>query len=132
MAQRIEKFSLVAAAGAGQTFQDHSFLDGVVTRVELYVPPGHSGLTTWQFWHGNSQILPNTPGASIVADDRRFTWDVEDFPTQANTSTSSGYRSRYSNSDTFAHTFYIEVWLEEIEPLTVEPELPVLVVPFAS
>lgn len=134
MAQRVEKFALIAAAGASNAFQDHTFLDGVVTRLELYVPPGHSGLTAWQFYFGTGQILPNTSGATIIADDERFEWDLEDLPTGSGGPAGSGYRSRYSNSDTFAHTFHIEVWVDEItiEGPGDDSGLPVLIVPLVS
>ena len=133
MAQRIERFSLVAAAGSAGAFQDHTFLDGTVTHVELYVPPGHAGLTSWQLYFGTRQLLPNTAGAAVIADDQRFTWDVEDVPTGSGGPAGSGYRSRYSNSDVYAHTFYIEAWVDEItlEGPTDETGLPVLIVPLA-
>lgn len=132
MAQRVEKFALVAAAGASNSFQNHTFLDGIVTRLELYVPPGHSGLTAWQFYFGTAQVLPNTAGATIVADDERFVWDLEDLPTGAGGAAGSGYRSRYSNSDTFSHTFHIEVSVDEINQEGQTDEgLPVLIVPLA-
>jgi len=127
MAERIEKFTLVAAAGASALFQDHSFLDGTVTRVELYVPPGHAGLTSWSFWFGTAQLLPKTVSAEIVGDDQQFEWDVENAPTGA------GYRSRYSNSDDFPHSFHIQVWINELaEEVPEEGMVPVLVLPMAS
>ncbi len=132
MAERVEKFALVAAAGASGLFRDHTFLDGVVTRLELYIPPGHAGLTSWQFYFGSAQLLPKTAGATIVADDQRFEWDLESLPTGAGGAAGSGYRSRYSNTDDFPHTFHIEVWVDEIgEEPGVGGELPVLIVPLA-
>jgi hypothetical protein len=114
MAERIEKFALVAAAGAGATFQDHTFLDGTVTRVEVTLPAGHAGLTTWSFWYGSGQIIPKTAASSIVGDDETFEWDVDELPTGAIGGAGSGYRSRYSNADVFPHTFHIQVWLDEL------------------
>lgn len=134
MAERIEKFALVAAAGASGTFQNHTFLDGVVTRVELYVPPGHAGLTSWQLFFGSAQVLPKTDGATVVADDRLFEWDLEGLPTGAGGPAGSGYRSKYSNSDVFPHTFHIEAWVDEItlEQPDDEGGPAVLIVPLAS
>lgn len=113
MAERIEKFAVVAAAGASGAFQNHTFLDGIVTRLELYVPAGHAGLTSWAFWFSDAQLLPKTAGSSIVADDEQFVWDLENAPTLSSGAAGGGYRSLYSNSDVFPHTFHIQVWLVE-------------------
>lgn len=131
MAQRVEKFALVAAAGASAQYQSHAFLDGIVTRLELQVPAGHAGLTSWSFWFASGQILPVTAGSSIVADDETFVWDVENLPTSANAPAGAGYRSLYSNADVYPHTFHIQVWLDEFEPEDV-PDLPILVLPIAG
>lgn len=127
MAERIEKFSLVAAAGASSQFQDHSFLDGTITRLELYVPAGHAGLTSWAFYNASTQVVPKTAGSLIVADDQRFEWDVETLPVGG-----GGYRSKYSNSDVYPHTFHIQVWLDELVTGLPEPELEVLILPFVG
>jgi len=123
MAERIEKFTLVAAAGASALFQSHPFLDGIVTRLQLYVPPGHAGLTSWAFYFADTQLVPKTAGSAIVADDEQFEWDLENIPE------ATGYRSKYSNSDDFAHSFHIQVWLEEFALGDTEPPLPILVLP---
>lgn len=125
MADRIEKFALVAAAGTSNQFQNHTWLDGTITRVELYVPAGHAGLTSWAFYNRDTQMVPRTAGSSIVADDERFEWDVENIPTAG-----TGYRSLYSNSDVFPHTFHIAVWIVELDVGAAEPDLPVLILPF--
>lgn len=133
MAQRVEKFALVAAAGTSSpTFQNHTFLDGIVTRLELYVPAGHAGLTAWSFWYGAAQILPKTSGVSVVADDEVLSWDVESLPTGANGPGGSGYRSLYTNTDIYQHTFHIEVWLDELSPDEQPLDLPLLIVPFEA
>lgn len=126
MAERVEKFTLVAAAGASALFQDHPFLKGTVTRVQLYVPAGHAGLTEWSLWYGEAQLVPKTAGSAIVADDEQFEWDLENAPTGGD------YRSRYSNSDVFPHSFHIQVWIDELTADAIETALPILVIPFAS
>jgi len=131
VAERIEKFTLVAAAGSSGLFQDHTFLDGVVTRLQLYIPPGHAGLTSWSFWFGTAQLVPKTAGAEIVADDEQFEWDLDNVPTGASGGAGSGYRSRYSNSDDFPHSFHIQVWVEELTADDLSEQLPVLIVPLA-
>lgn len=108
MAQRIERFSTVAAAGSSPTFVPHSFLDGTVLAVTLYVPDGHAGLTSWSFWYSTAQLLPKTAGGVVVANDREFSWELEDAPTGNN------YQSRVANSDVFPHSFHVEVWINEI------------------
>lgn len=123
MAQRIEKFTTVAAAGVTDSYVDHSFLDGTVTRVELYVPNGHAGLTEWSFWFGGGQLIPKTAGGRIVANDRQFEWDLENAPTGA------GYRSLITNTDDFAHRFHVQVWIDEFGDEDGSEGLPVLVLP---
>ncbi len=126
MAQRIERFSTVAAAGAANSFVDHSFLDGTVTRVELRIPAGHAGLTEWSFWFAGAQLLPKTVGTVIVDDDAKYEWDVEDAPTGA------GYRSRVTNADNLPHSFFVEVWLDELGEEAVADVLPILIIPLAA
>lgn len=124
MAERVEKFALVAAAGASGAFQNHTFLSGTVTRVELYVPAGHAGLTSWSLWYADAQLIPKTAGSSVAADDERFEWDLENAPE------GDAYRSKYSNADSFAHTFHIQVWLDEFEPIDSGDDLPLFLLPF--
>lgn len=131
MAERVEKFALVAAAGSSNSFQNHSFLDGVVTRLELYVPPGHAGLTAWSFWFGQAQMIPKTEGAAVVADDQQFEWDLDNLPTGSGGPGGSGWRSLYSNSDDYPHTFHIQVWLVEFDADVIDPEFPVLILPIS-
>lgn len=127
MAQRIEKFSTVAAVGASSVVVPHSFLDGTVTRVELYVPDGHAGFTSWRFFYGLAQLIPFTVGATIVANSRQFEWDLEDAPT------GQLYRSVVSNSDVFSHSFHVEVWIDELTTGGGDDfaDFPVLVLPSA-
>jgi hypothetical protein len=127
VAERIEKFSTVAAIGASGVSVPHTFLEGTVTRVELYVPNGHAGLTAWSFWFGTAQLIPYTAGGTIVANDRQFEWDLENAPT------GSGYKSVVSNSDVYAHSFHVQIWLVPIDaPLPVADQLPILVLPLAE
>lgn len=126
MAQRIERFTTVAAAGVTGSYVAHTFLDGIVRRVELYVPAGHAGLTEWSFWFGQAQLLPKTAGSRVVANDKQFEWDVEDAPE------GSGYRSLITNTDVLPHRFYVEVWLDEIGDEATAVGIPILVVPFAG
>lgn len=125
MAERVEKFALVAAAGASGATQNHPFLDGIVTRLELYVPPGHAGLTSWAFFYSGTQLVPKTAGSAIVADDEQFEWDLDEVPTGGQ------YQSRYSNSDDFPHTFHIQVWLNEFD-VGAPVDFPVLIIPIAG
>lgn len=126
MAQRIEKFSTVAAAGVSGQLVPHSFLDGTVTSLHLYIPDGHAGFTSWSFWYGTAQLLPKTAGASVTGNDIDFYWDLEDAPT------GSGYQSKISNSDVFAHSFHVELWIDELGGAGIdEPSAPILILPYA-
>jgi hypothetical protein len=126
VAERIEQFKTDVAAGASGAFVAHSFLDGTVTRVELYVPAGHAGLTQWSFWYGTSQLVPKTAGAAVIADDERFAWDIEEAPT------GSGYQSRVTNNDDIVHSFYVQVWIEEFREEGPLPDFPVLILPIGG
>lgn len=125
-AERIERFSTVAAAGASNLSVPHAFLEGTVTRVALYVPDGHAGFTSWRFFYGDAQLIPATSGQIVVANDRAFEWDLENAPT------GGGYRSVVSNSDVYSHAFQVTV---ELVPLDAEDpalaQLPILVIPYA-
>ena len=113
----------MAAVGTTDSFVDHSFLEGTVTRVELYVPDGHAGLTEWSFWYGAAQLIPKTAGGRIVANDRQFEWDLDDAPAGA------GYRSLITNTDDFPHRFHVQVWLDELGAPDAGDVLDVLIVP---
>jgi hypothetical protein len=123
VAERFEKFTTVAAAGVTNSFVDHTFLDGQVTRVALYVPDGHAGLTEWSFWYGASQLIPQTPGSVIVANDQQFDWTPDNMPT------GSGWRSRVTNTDVYAHRFHVQVWLDPLGVAGDEQTYPVLILP---
>lgn len=124
MAERIEKFTTLAAAGASDLIVPHAFIAGQVTRVELYVPDGHADLTAWRFFYGSGQLIPFTTGAKVIGNDQQFVWDLDNAPT------GTGYNSVVSNDDGIVHRFHVQVWLLPLEDATDEPQLPVLVLPY--
>ena len=127
MAERIERFSTVAGVGVSNQSVAHNFLDGQVTHVHLYVPDGHAGLTAWRLFFGDQQLVPFTAGNAVVANDREFDWDLDSAPI------GTGYNSVISNSDVYAHSFHVEIWIDPT-PLTdggsTDAQLPILLISF--
>lgn len=125
MALHIERFSTVAAAGVSNGVVQHTFLNGTVTRVHLFVPNGHAGFTAWSLWFGAQQLIPFTSGATVVANNREFDWDLDDAPT------GDGYNSHVSNSDNIAHSFHVEIWIDPIGDTDTDPTGgPILIIPY--
>jgi hypothetical protein len=50
---------------------------GLVTQVQVQIPPGAVGLARGQVWRGNSQIWPSNPGGYFKGDDLVLTWDED-------------------------------------------------------
>lgn len=42
---------------------------GTIIEIEVLFPAGHSGLTHLQIWYHEHQIIPTSPGESLVGDD---------------------------------------------------------------
>lgn len=127
MAERIERFSTVAATGVSNQVVNHTFLDGTVSRVRLYIPDGHAGFTQWRFFYGAQQLLPYTAGAVVTGNDDLFDWDLDDAPT------GTGYNSVISNSDNIAHSFHVELWIAPSNiPDPTESAGTILLMPFVN
>lgn len=50
--------------------------DNTIADIELYVPPGHNGLTGFRVMKGDVQLLPFTKGTFITANDYRRVFDI--------------------------------------------------------
>lgn len=130
IANRVESFAVTVAAGTAQASAvttDVSFADGQVTRVELDVPPGHTGHTGIQILAAKGQFIPYTLGAFLVADDHDFQWDV------VGVIDTGSFQVKCYNTDAFAHTFYLRfsvldfAYVPSGDQLTPLPPTPALV-----
>ena len=119
MADRIEPFTVLIPAGtaiAAPQVTDMPFDDGIVTQINITVPPGPSGFVGFQLTHKGGKVIPSTGNTFIIADDRQIAWPVSNMP-QA-----SGWQLRGYNTDVFPHTLYIEFMIDEI-PVAAAPSV---------
>ena len=123
MADRIEPFTVLIPAGtaiAAPQVSALDFDDGIVTQINITVPPGPSGFVGFQFTHKGGKVIPSTGNTFIIADDRQIAWPVSNMPT------ASGWQLRAYNTDIYPHTLYIEFMIDEIP---VAPPASVTLVP---
>ena len=97
-----------------------AFSDGIPRRLTITVPPGPSGLLGFQVAQSGQAIIPRTPGAFVIADDRVIQWDLDGYP-DAGRYSIIGY-----NTDLYDHTLYVEFEVDELtaparKPLTILP-----------
>jgi hypothetical protein len=121
VAERFEIFHVIVAASVTQaapTTTALSFVDGLVTEVEVIVPPGPSGLSGFQLRYNNVQQIPRTIGAFITTDDEKIKWPIEGFPT------GSGWQFTAYNTDINPHTYEIRFLIDELRrPVASLPPL---------
>ena len=101
MASRIESPTALIPAGTAQASPVSlplTFREMVIDRVDIVIPPGPSGLVGFFVAQSGNQIIPFNPGQFIIADDKYFSWPLEDYPTGAKW-TCVGY-----NTDIYPHT----------------------------
>lgn len=111
MAQRIEAKEVTVAAStlkSAPAVTALPFADGIVTRIEVRVPPGPSGLAGFQVRHSGQRIIPRRDDIWIVADDEPLDWSLSDYPT------GGAWQLAAYNTDIYPHTFYLRFHLDEI------------------
>lgn len=116
MAQRIETPVVTVAAGTLSTAPvdtNLTWLQGIVERIEVIVPPGPSGLVGFAIGHSRQPIIPFSSGQWIIADDEHFDWPIENYPTGAK------WFVRAYNTDIYAHSLYLIVHLREFGRTTI-------------
>ena len=104
LANRVESFIVSVPAGTAQATPqttDVSFPDGLVKRVELDVPPGHTGHTGIRILAATGRFIPYTSGAYLVADDHDFGWDV------IGVIDTGSFQVQAYNTDVYDHAFYL-------------------------
>jgi len=119
MADRIEVSEIVVPAGttiAAPQTTAVSFVDGVVERLEVVVPPGPSGLVGFRVLHSGQVVIPFSGNTWIVTDDEKLDWPLSNFPTGGK------WSIRIYNTDIYSHTLFFRWHIEEIRsPLTPYP-----------
>lgn len=111
MADRVEPFAVTVPPATGiavPQITTLAFRDGIVTELDVTVPPGPSGLVGFRIQHLGSQIIPYTGAQFIIADDRELKWPLANFPT------ASGWQLAAYNLDIYPHTLYLEFLIDEI------------------
>lgn len=111
MAQRIESPRVTIPANTAQATPvtvPFTWTEGVVTLIEIDVPPGPSGLVGFFITQSGNQIIPHSVGDVIVADDQFFSWPIEDFPTGSKWAV-TGY-----NTDAYPHTIQFHFHINEL------------------
>lgn len=109
MASEIRAFQVTIPANTPQSapfVQAINFPPRTVTQVDWKVPPGPSGLMGWALSIAGQPVIPNNPGAFIVADNQLQSWPLTGFPDQGQWQV-TGY-----NTDIYPHTVYLTFLLE--------------------
>jgi hypothetical protein len=121
MADRIEAFEVTVPAGTTQAAPQETALPfnlGIVTDIEILVPPGPSGRVGFQIRHSGGSVVPYNPAAFVVADNEVIKWPVRNMPV------GSAWGIRLYNVDVFPHTLYLRFLIEEVTrsgPVTIVP-----------
>lgn len=127
MAERIEKFTVTApartAAPGGFTALD--FTDGIMTRIEVYIPDGHAGMTGIRIFYGSQQVLPRTGPGFLRGNAKTYATDVENLPS------GTGWRARIFNEGAYDHAFELTLELDEFTTASVDVP-PVLLLPYRT
>lgn len=123
MSNRIEAFAVTipkATAKASPLTVPTTFPEGVVTAIEIDIPPGPSGLLGFMIAHSSQQIIPRTANSWITLDDRNLSWTLSDYPTGGAWAV-IGY-----NTDIYNHTIQVRYLINELsepapQPITILP-----------
>jgi hypothetical protein len=90
--------------------QDLTLEEGIVTRVNIVIPPGHATLAGMAIFSDNTQVLPQS--GWLKGNNDNLIFDV-DIPIPG-TGTPAVYKltaKGYNTDDTYPHTFYIRIWV---------------------
>jgi hypothetical protein len=121
MADRIAAFACTVPAGTpvgSPVAVSTPFVDGIVTAIDIRVPPGPSGLVGFTIAYGGQAVIPDNAGTWLIADDEKFQWPTENYPTGRQWSL-IGY-----NTDVYDHTIYVRYLIDEFTapaPTVIQP-----------
>lgn len=126
MADRIQVFDVTTPAGTLSTAPLSTplpFNQGIVTVVQVLVPPGPSGLVGFRFTHSGTVVIPYEYSDWIIADNDKIDWPV------ANKPTGGRWGLQSYNTDVYDHTLYISFLIDEIlRPASVTQVEPIPIV----
>lgn len=108
---RIEPFTVTTPAGTLQSayqVQSLSFQPGIVTMVEIVVPPGPSGQLGFKIAHSNQSVIPPFSDTWIITDNEKIPWSLSDYPT------GDAWEFWSYNTDVYDHTVYLRFHVSEI------------------
>ena len=90
---------------------------GILTRIEIRIPPGHFGLTGIRIKYGLETILPYRQDEWIIGDNELVADSpqirLEHEPTEITV-------EAYNNDDTYEHCFFLRFQVQEESKLTSE------------
>lgn len=122
MAERLETPRVTIPAGTAITAPvtiPLTFLEGVVTQVDVQVPTGWNGLVGFRIAHSLTQLIPYNPGDWVVVNGVFLQWPLRAFPTGQKWSVQA------YNQGLFDHVLQLIFHLEETG--TPEPLGPTVV-----
>lgn len=118
MATRIETPTLVVPAGTPIAAPVQVALyarRAEIQEIEIFVPPGPSGLVGFSFWHSSEQVIPAIKGTWVVTDDETVRWPLAGYSVQPN------WTMRAYNLDIYPHTLYVRVLLDDTQQVVPQP-----------
>jgi hypothetical protein len=121
MATRIEPFTVVTPAATGVSAFLRTplvFNDGDVTRLEIRIPPGPSGLVGFRIAHSGQSVIPATGNEWLIADNESLDWPLDGFPGN------SGWELWSYNTDVYEHAIYLRFHVVDgggFVPITITP-----------
>lgn len=111
MASRLETQNVTCAASvtaANPTEIPLTWPGGIVRRITIVIPDGHSGLTGIALGYGHEAIMPNSPGAFISSNDEVIPYDIIDMVPGVQ------WQVFMCNSDLQAHSWQVRFELDEL------------------
>lgn len=129
MTNRIEPFEVTTPAGTLKSAYLQtplSFNRGRVERIEVFIPPGSSGLMGFRIAHSGQSVIPYTGDRWFVFEDDRLDWPVSNYPV-------GGAWELWSyNLDIYEHTIYLWFHVNDLGSVIAPVVAPLEVFPIGS
>lgn len=125
MATQLYTFTVSVPAGTQPSAPQLTALSmpaGVVSRVEVRIPPGPRGQLGFALGAAGVPIIPYAAGTWVIADDEPLSWDFDQLIQ------SGAWQLFAYNTGQFAHTIYLRFPWGPLPQPSVQPSL----IPLAS